>query len=340
MPIRVAINGFGRIGRNVLRSAKESGRQDLDFVAVNDLTDNDTLAHLLKYDSVHGPYPGQVALTEDGLLVDGDALRVFSERDPEKLPWAELDIDVVVEATGFFRSRELAAKHITAGARKVIITAPAKGEDVTLVLGVNQDRYDPENHHVISNASCTTNCLSPVVKVLVEAFGFKRGLMTTIHSYTNDQRILDTPHKDLRRARAAAMSMIPTTTGAAKATALVLPEVTGKLDGMAIRVPTPDVSLVDLVAEVERDTTVEEVNAAFEGAASGTLEGVLEFSSEPLVSIDYTGHPASSIVDGASTAVMDKRLVKVLAWYDNEWGYSSRVVDLVGYVGKRLPARV
>ena len=340
MSIRVAINGFGRIGRNVLRAAKESGRTDLDFVAVNDLTDNATLAHLLKYDSVHGRYPGDVGVTGDGLVVDGDDLRVYSERDPADLPWKELDIDVVVEATGIFRSRETAGKHLTAGARKVVITAPAKDEDVTLVLGVNQESYDPESHHIISNASCTTNCLSPVVKVLLDNFGFKRGLMTTIHSYTNDQRILDTPHKDLRRARAAAMSMIPTTTGAAKATALVLPEVEGKLDGMAIRVPTPDVSLVDLVAEVERDTTEEEVNSALEQASEGALQGVLAYSREPLVSIDYTGHPASSIVDAASTSVMDGRMIKVLAWYDNEWGYSSRVVDLVGFVGERLPARV
>ena len=340
MPIRVAINGFGRIGRNVLRRAKESGRDDLDFVAVNDLTDNHTLAHLLRWDSIHGRYPGEVEVTAEGLMVDGDQLRVFSERDPADLPWKDLDIDVVVEATGIFRSRELASKHLTAGARKVIISAPAKNEDITLVLGVNQDRYDPEEHHIISNASCTTNCLSPVVKVLLDSFGFRQGLMTTIHSYTNDQRILDAPHKDLRRARAAAMSMIPTTTGAAKATALVLPEVEGKLDGMAIRVPTPDVSLVDLVAEVERDTTVDEVNAALDRAASGDLEGVLAFSSEPLVSIDYTGHPASSIVDGLSTSMIGDRMVKVLAWYDNEWGYSSRVVDLVGFVGERLPARV
>ncbi len=340
MPIRVAINGFGRIGRNVLRAAKQTGRDDLDFVAVNDLTDNATLAHLLKYDSVHGTYPGDVGVTDDGLVVDGDALLVFSERDPAELPWAELDIDVVVESTGIFRSRDQAAKHLQAGARKVIISAPAKNEDVTLVLGVNQDQYDPDNHDVISNASCTTNCLSPVVKVILDRFGFRRGLMTTIHSYTNDQRILDTPHKDLRRARAAAMSIIPTTTGAAKATALVLPEVEGKLDGMAFRVPTPDVSIVDLVAEVDRDTDVAEVNEALRAAANGGLDGILAYSDEPLVSIDYTGHPASAIVDGSSTNVIDDRLVKVVAWYDNEWGYSSRVVDLVEFVGKRLPARV
>jgi len=339
MAIRVAINGFGRIGRNVLRAAKQADT-DLDFVAVNDLTDNETLAHLLKYDSVHGAYPGSVAVSDDGLVVDGDGLKVFSERDPAQLPWADLGIDVVVESTGRFTQRDQAAAHLQAGARKVIISAPGKQEDITVVLGVNHEQYDPETHDVISNASCTTNCLSPVVKVLLDTFGWERGLMTTVHSYTNDQRILDTPHKDLRRARAAAMSMIPTTTGAAKATGLVLPAVKGKIDGMAIRVPTPDVSLVDLVAVVGRDTTAGEVNEAFRAAAHGPLQGVLAFSDEPLVSIDYTGNPASSIVDGVSTNVLDGRLVKVLAWYDNEWGYSSRVVDLVSYVGQRLPSRV
>jgi glyceraldehyde 3-phosphate dehydrogenase len=336
MAIRVAINGFGRIGRNVLRFAKQSGRDDIDFVAVNDLTDSETLAHLLRYDSVHGRYPGTVEVTGDGLRVDGDELRVLSERDPAALPWGELDIDVVVEGTGVFRDRAGAAKHLEAGASKVIITAPAKNEDVTVVLGVNEDDYDPDAHDVISNASCTTNCLAPVVKVLLERFGFRHGLMTTIHAYTNDQNILDLPHKDLRRARAAAMSMIPTTTGAAKATALVIPEVEGKLDGMAIRVPTPDVSVVDLVAHVEQDVTAEEVNEAFREASEGALEGILGFSDEPLVSIDYTTDPRSSIVDGISTAVIDGGLVKVLAWYDNEWGYSARVVDLVAYVGERL----
>ncbi len=340
MPIRVAINGFGRIGRNVLRAAKGAGLEELDFVAVNDLTDRDTLAHLLRYDSVHGRYPGEVGTYDEGLVVDGDQIRVLSERDPGALPWSELGVEVVVESTGLFRKREDAAKHLDAGARKVIISAPAKGEDVTVVLGVNTDAYDPEEHHVISNASCTTNCLAPVVKVLLDRFGFRRGLMTTIHSYTNDQALLDAPHKDLRRARAAAVSMIPTTTGAARATALVLPEVEGKLDGMAIRVPTPDVSLVDLVAEVESDVTVEEVNEAFRDAAGGNLDGILAHSDEPLVSVDYTGHPASSIVDGPSTSVIDGRIVKVLAWYDNEWGYSTRVVDLVRHVGERLPAAV
>lgn len=336
MAVRVAINGFGRIGRNVLRSAKQSGRTDIDFVAVNDLTDAGTLAHLLRYDSVHGRYPGTVEVTDEGLVVDGDIIRVLSERDPAQLPWSDLDVDIVVESTGFFTKREGAAKHLSAGARKVIISAPAKDEDITIVLGVNEDKYDPDSHHVISNASCTTNCLAPVVKVLSDRFGFRHGLMTTIHSYTNDQNILDLPHKDLRRARAAAMSMIPTTTGAAKATGLVLPEVKGRIDGMAIRVPTPDVSLVDLVAEVEKETTADEVNAVFTEMAEGPLNGILGVSDEPLVSIDYTSNPLSSIVDTMSTSVMQGRMVKVLSWYDNEWGYSSRVADLVSYVGERL----
>jgi glyceraldehyde 3-phosphate dehydrogenase len=340
MAIRAAINGFGRIGRNVLRSAKQSGATDIDFVAVNDLTDASTLAHLLRYDSVHGRYPGTVDVSAEGLLVDGDEVRVLSERDPAKLPWADLGVDIVIESTGRFSDRDSAAKHLDAGAKKVIISAPGKKEDITIVLGVNQTAYDPERHHVISNASCTTNCLAPVVKVLSDAFGFRHGLMTTIHSYTNDQQILDLPHKDLRRARAAAMSMIPTTTGAAKATGLVLPEVAGRIDGMAIRVPTPDVSLVDLVAVVERDVTEDEVNTAFREAADGPMGGVLGVSDEPLVSVDYTGDPRSSIVDTLSTKVIDGRMVKILAWYDNEWGYSSRVVDLVGYVGERLPSAV
>ena len=340
MAIRVAINGFGRIGRNVLRSAKQSGRKDIDFVAVNDLTDAGTLAHLLSYDSVHRRYPGEVETKDGALWVDGDEIRVFSERDPAKLPWEDLGVDIVVESTGFFTDRDGAAKHLTAGARKVIISAPAKKEDITVVLGVNESSYDPDKHHVISNASCTTNCLAPVVKVLLDEFGIRHGLMTTIHSYTNDQAVLDLPHKDLRRARAAAMSMIPTTTGAAKATALVLPEMKGRIDGMAIRVPTPDVSIVDFVAELERDTTTEEVNAAFQAAADGPMNGILGLSDEPLVSIDYTGDPRSSVVDTLSTAVMDGRMVKVLAWYDNEWGYSTRVVDLVSYVGERLTATV
>jgi glyceraldehyde 3-phosphate dehydrogenase len=335
----VAINGFGRIGRNVLRSAKQSGRTDIDFVAVNDLTDAATLAHLLQYDSVHRRYPGAVSVSKNGIEVDGDEMRVLSERDPAKLPWGDLGIDVVIESTGLFSDRASAQKHIDAGASKVIISAPGKQEDVTIVLGVNEDAYDPDEHHVISNASCTTNCLAPVVKVITEAFGFRHGLMTTIHAYTNDQRILDLPHKDLRRARAAAMSMIPTTTGAAKATGLVLPEVAGRIDGMAIRVPTADVSIVDLVVEVDKDTTADEVNAAFRSAADGAMKGILGVSEKPLVSIDYTGDPHSSTVDALSTAVMQGRMLKVLSWYDNEWGYSSRVVDLVSYIGERLPAK-
>ncbi len=340
MAIRAAINGFGRIGRNVLRSAKQSGHDNIDFVAVNDLTDAATLAHLLRYDSIHGRYPGAVEVSDRGLIVEGDEIRVLSERDPAKLPWGDLGVDIVIEATGFFRDRDSAAKHLEAGAKKVIISAPAKNEDITIVLGVNQDAYDPDKHDVISNASCTTNCLSPVVKVLSDSFGFRRGLMTTIHSYTNDQRILDLPHSDLRRARAAAMSMIPTTTGAAKATGLVLPEVAGRIDGMAIRVPTPNVSIVDLIAELEQDVTEDEVNAVFRAAAEGPMSGILGVSDEPLVSVDYTGDPRSSVVDALSTKVIDGRMVKVIAWYDNEWGYSSRVVDLVGYIGERLPAGV
>jgi glyceraldehyde 3-phosphate dehydrogenase len=338
MSARVAINGFGRIGRNVLRYAKQSA-PDLDFVAVNDLTDNATLAHLLRYDSIHGRYPGEVEAVEGGLRVDGDQLKVFAEKDPAKLPWRDLDVDIVVESTGLFTDREKAAKHLEAGARKVIISAPAKKEDVTIVLGVNQGMYDPEKHDVISNASCTTNCLAPVVKVIMERFGLRHGFMTTVHSYTNDQSILDLPHKDLRRARAAALSMIPTTTGAARATSLVIPEVKGKIDGIAIRVPTPDVSIVDLVCEVERETTAEEVNEAFRAAAAGELKGILGVEEEELVSIDFTGDSRSSIVDMSSTSVIDGRLVKVLSWYDNEWGYSARVVDLVRYVGERLPVQ-
>jgi glyceraldehyde 3-phosphate dehydrogenase len=336
MSLKVAINGFGRIGRLVLRAAKQAGRTDLDFVAVNDLTDNKTLAHLLKYDSVHRAYPGTVEVSDSGLTVDGDELKVFSERDPSQLPWGELGVDVVIEATGVFRDRDGAAKHLEAGAKKVIITAPGKREDVTIVLGVNEDMYDPDNHHIISNASCTTNCLAPVVKTVLDAFGIRKGLMTTIHAYTNGQVMLDMPHKDLRRGRAGAMSMTPTTTGAARATALGIPEVKGNIEGMAIRVPTPDVSLVDLTVEVETETSAEAVNEALRASAAGPMKGILHVSDEPLVSIDYTGHSASSIVDALSTAVMDGNLVKVLSWYDNEWGYSERVVDLAKYVGDRL----
>jgi glyceraldehyde 3-phosphate dehydrogenase len=332
---RVAINGFGRIGRNILRAAKKYDAE-LDFVAVNDITDNKTLAHLLRYDSVHGRYPGSVEASADGLVVDGDDLRVLAERDPAKLPWKDLGVDIVFESTGRFTSRADAAKHLDAGARKVVITAPAKNEDLTIVMGVNDDMYDADKHHVISNASCTTNCLAPVVKVLLDAFGFSRGLMTTVHSYTNDQNILDLPHKDLRRARAAAMSIIPTTTGAAKATALVLPQVKGKIDGMAMRVPTPDVSVVDLTAEVEQAVTVDAINTAFRSAADGNLRNILAVSDEPLVSVDYIGNSASSIVDLLSTFVIGDRMVKVMAWYDNEWGYSVRCVDLAGLIAKTL----
>ncbi len=338
MAARVAINGFGRIGRNILRAAFGRKTEDLEFVAVNDLTDAETLAHLFKYDSVHGIFPGEVR-TEDNLLhISGTPVRVLSERDPSKLPWDELGVDIVLEATGFFRSREAAAQHLEAGADKVIITAPAKTPDVTIVLGVNSGDYDPASHHVLSNASCTTNCVAPVAKVLDENFGFERGLMTTIHSYTNDQRILDLPHKDLRRARAAALSIIPTTTGAARAISLVLPELEGKVDGMALRVPTPNVSLVDLVATVERETNTREVNEAFRCAAAGELAGILEYSDEPLVSIDYVGNPASSIVDSLATSVLDGHMIKIIAWYDNEWGYSNRSLELASFVAARLPA--
>src|SRR5688572_8197600 len=335
MATKVAINGFGRIGRNILRAAKKH-KAGFDFVAVNDITDNTTLAHLLKYDSVHGKYDGTVQPTEGGLLVDGDKLRVTSEKDPAALPWKELGVDIVFESTGRFTEREAAAKHLAAGAKKVIITAPAKGEDVTIVMGVNEDKYDAKAHTIISNASCTTNCLVPVVKVLRDKFGFKRGVMMTCHSYTNDQNILDLPHKDLRRARAAAMSMIPTTTGAAKATALVIPELKGKIDGLSIRVPTPDVSVVALTAELEKNVSVEDVNNAFREAAKGELKGILDVSEEPLVSVDYIGNPASSIIDLMSTFVVQDQLIKVLSWYDNEWGYSVRCVDLAGYIAKSL----
>jgi glyceraldehyde 3-phosphate dehydrogenase len=335
MTKRVAINGFGRIGRNVIRAAMAGGAGDLEFVAVNDLTDTKTLAHLLKYDSVHGRFAGTVEPAPDGLHVNGKTMKVLSEKDPAALPWKDLGVDFVLECTGRFTDRDSAAKHLEAGARKVIISAPAKKEDITIVYGVNHTGYDPARHHVISNASCTTNCLVPVVKVVREAFGFVRGFMTTVHSYTNDQQILDLPHKDLRRARAAALSIIPTTTGAAKATALVIPEVKGKIDGIALRVPTADVSLVDLTCTVERPTTVEEVNAAFVAAAAGPLRGVLAVSTEPLVSIDYVGNLMSSTVDALSTIVLEGTLVHVSSWYDNEMGYSARCVDLLKYLGSR-----
>ncbi|TFG46294.1 MAG: type I glyceraldehyde-3-phosphate dehydrogenase [Gemmatimonadales bacterium] len=336
MAVKVGINGFGRIGRNVVRAAKKMGSTDLDFVAVNDLTDTKTLAHLLKYDSVHGRFDGTVEAREGALVVNGDTMKVLSEQDPSKLPWKELGVDVVLEATGRFTDREHAAMHLSAGARKVVISAPAKKEDVTIVYGVNNDSYDPASHHIISNASCTTNCLVPVVKVILERFGFVHGFMTTIHSYTNDQKILDLPHKDLRRARAAAVSIIPTSTGAAKATALVIPEVKGKIDGVALRVPTPDVSVVALTVEVKKRTTVEEVNAAFREYAEGAMKGVLAVSDEPLVSVDYIGDVASSTIDLLSTNVVDGTLVSVTSWYDNEMGYSARCVDLMSYIGARL----
>ena len=337
MGIRVGINGFGRIGRNVLRAALRDAPADdgPSFVAVNDITSAETLAHLLKYDSVLGNLDEEVAVDGDGLRVGDLRFRVLSERDPANLPWGDLGVDVVVESTGFFTKRDDAARHLAGGAKKVIISAPAKGPDVTVVLGVNDDRYDPSRHHVISNASCTTNCLAPVAKVLHERFGLRRGWMTTVHSYTNDQKLLDLPHKDLRRARAAGVSMIPTTTGAAVAVGEVLPELRGKLDGIAMRVPTPNVSVVDLVAQVERDASPDTVNAAFRAAADGPLAGILQLSTEPLVSIDFKGNPHSSIVDASYTKVLENDFVKVLAWYDNEWGYSSRCIDLIKAIAAR-----
>jgi glyceraldehyde 3-phosphate dehydrogenase len=335
--IRIGINGFGRIGRNTLRAAKKLGIRDLDFVAVNDLTDTKTLAHLLKYDSVHGRFSGDVKAEKDALVVDGDSMRVLSEKDPAKLPWKDLGVDVVLESTGRFTDRDAAALHLAGGAKKVIISAPAKKEDVTLVYGVNHQSYDPAKHHIISNASCTTNCLVPVVKVILDRFGFVNGFMTTVHSYTNDQQILDLPHKDLRRARAAALSIIPTTTGAAKATSLVLPELKGKIDGVSLRVPTPDVSVVALTCTVEKTTSADEVNNAFRAAAAnGPLKDVLTVSDEPLVSVDYIGSLRSSTVDALSTNVVAGTLVNVTSWYDNEMGYSARCVDLLRYVGERL----
>jgi glyceraldehyde 3-phosphate dehydrogenase len=337
MAIRVGINGFGRIGRQVVRAAKQQGVKELDFVAVNDLTDTKTLAHLFKYDSVHRTYPGAVAATGQGISIDGDEMRVYAEKDPTKLPWKELKVDIVLESTGRFTNAADARKHIDGGARKVIISAPAKQEDITIVIGVNDDKYDPAKHHIISNASCTTNCLVPMVKVIRDAFGFVRGSMITVHSYTNDQNILDLPHKDLRRARAAAQSIIPTTTGAAKATSLVIPELKGKLDGISVRVPTPDVSFNDLAAVVERAVTVEQVNEAYrKAAASGPLKGILDYSEEELVSADYIGNAFSCIIDSKVTNVIDGTLVKVSGWYDNEWGYASRCVDLLRLVGRKL----
>jgi glyceraldehyde 3-phosphate dehydrogenase len=328
MALKAGINGFGRIGRNVFRAAHATGA-DIDWVGVNDITDTKTLAHLLKYDTILGPFPGEVDYTDDAIVVDGDELRVFSERDPAALPWADAGADVVIESTGLFTKREDAAKHLEAGAKKVIITAPATEPDVTLALGVNDDAYDPQQHHVISNASCTTNCLAPVAKVLHDSVGIERGIMTTIHAYTADQRLQDAPHKDLRRARAAAANLVPTSTGAAKAIGLVVPELDGKLNGIAVRAPVIDGSVVDLVCEVGRPTSAEEVNEAFAARAdSGPLEGILKYSEDPIVSSDIITSPYSSVFDAPLTMVIDERLVKVVAWYDNEWGYSNRVVDL------------
>ena len=330
MSIKVGINGFGRIGRAVLKNILQDPEcSNIEITGINDLTDPVTLAHLLKYDSVQGIFPHEVTSNSDGILIDGKAIKVISEREPVKLPWIDLEVDIVIESTGLFTKREAAKQHLDAGAKKVIISAPSKNPDVTIVLGVNEESYLPEEHKIISNASCTTNCLAPVAKVLHDNFIIKKGLMTTIHSYTNDQRILDLPHSDLRRARAANVSMIPTTTGAAKAVALVLPEIEGRLDGMAIRVPTPNVSLIDLVVEVEKNACAEQVNELFHEAAGDRLKNILRVEKNPLVSIDYNGDPFSSIVDGPSTKVMKDNLIKVLAWYDNEWGYSNRVKDLL-----------
>lgn len=332
MTIKVAINGFGRIGRNALKAKYISNVEEVEIVAINDLTDPSTLAHLLKYDSIFGRFHGSVEAKEGAIIVDGKEIKVFAEKDPEQLPWGELGVDIVIESTGLFTEKDKASKHLTAGAKKVIISAPAKNEDITIVLGVNEDKYDPQNHHIISNASCTTNCLAPVAKVMDEKFGIVKGMMTTVHAYTNDQRILDLPHKDLRRSRAAAQSIIPTTTGAAKAVALVLPQLKGKLNGMAMRVPTPTVSVVDVVFELERETTAYEINETLRAAAD---DWVLGYSEEPLVSMDYKQDPRSSIVDGLSTMVMGGKLAKVLSWYDNEWAYSNRIIDLAKYIGEK-----
>ena len=334
MAVRVGINGFGRIGRNVLRAGLN--KKELDFVAVNDLTDAKTLAHLLKYDSVHGKLGPQIEAKKDAILVEGKEIKVFAIKDPGQLPWKDLGVEAVLESTGRFTDREGGSKHIQAGAKKVVISAPAKDPDISLVLGVNEKEYNPSKHHIISMGSCTTNCLAPIAKILVDEFGVEYGLMTTIHSYTNDQVILDFPHRDLRRARAAGMSMIPTTTGAATALALVIPELKGKMDGMAIRVPTPNVSVVDLVVQLKKDTTAEGINKVLKSYAEGKLKGILSFSEEPLVSIDFNGNPHSSIVDGLSTKVIGGKMAKIISWYDNEWGFSNRMVDLLLYLfGKK-----
>jgi len=334
MSIKVGINGFGRIGRNAFKAGLLH-HDDIEVVGINDLYDTETLAHLLKYDSVFGKFEAEIEAEKDYITVNGKKIRVTSEKDPAALPWKELGADIVIESTGVFRDRDAAAKHLDAGAKKVIISAPAKNEDITIVLGVNEQKYDPEKHHIISNASCTTNCLAPVAKVLNDEFGIRKGLMTTVHSYTNDQRILDLPHKDIRRARAAALNIIPTTTGAAKAVELVLPELKGKLNGMALRVPTPTVSIVDFVAELEQDVTEDAVNAALKKASENELKGILGFSEESLVSMDYKGNPLSSIVDAELTMCIENNMVKVISWYDNEWGYSCRVMDLVKYIWEK-----
>jgi glyceraldehyde 3-phosphate dehydrogenase len=334
MSVKVGINGFGRIGRNFFRAARSQG-VDFDFVAVNDITDSGTLAHLLKYDSVLGNLDADIAATDEGITVDGDEFKVLSEKDPGNLPWKELGVEVVVESTGLFTDRDSAEKHLSAGAQKVIISAPAKGEDITIVLGVNEDQYDPDNHHVISNASCTTNCVVPMASVLEEAFGIDRALMTTCHAYTNDQNLLDLPHKDLRRARAAAINIVPASTGAAKATSLAIPKLKGKMDGMAFRVPVPDGSVTDLVCILEREASTEDVNGAFKEASQGRLDGLLKYTEDPLVSSDVVGDPHSCVFDALSTMAIGN-MVKVIGWYDNEWGYSNRLVELTKLVAERL----
>ena len=332
MAVRVGINGFGRIGRQVLKAILEGYEDELEVVAVNDLTTPATLAHLFKWDSTYGPWDGEVEASENSIIIDGREIRVFAEREPGKIPWCDLEVELVIESTGLFTDAAKARAHLDAGAKKVIITAPAKGEDITIVLGVNEDQYDPARHHIVSNASCTTNCLAPVAKVLHERFGIVRGLMTTVHAYTNDQQLLDGPHRDLRRARAAATNIVPTTTGAARAVALVLPELKGKFDGFAMRVPVPTVSVIDFVVELSRATTADDINAAFREAAEDELNGILGYTDEPLVSSDFRGDSRSAIVDGLSTMVLDGTLAKVVAWYDNEWGYSCRVADLAYYM--------
>jgi glyceraldehyde 3-phosphate dehydrogenase (phosphorylating) len=335
MTTRIGINGFGRIGRQSLKAMLERYPRDLEVVAVNDLTDTKTNAHLLKYDSTYGRFPGEVEATADSLIVNGHTVKVLSQRDPAQIPWGDLGIDIVLESTGLFTDATKASAHLQGGAKKVIISAPAKGEDITMVLGVNEDMYDPARHKIISNASCTTNCLAPAAKVINDAFGIEKGLMNTIHSYTNDQRILDQVHKDLRRARTAGVNIIPTSTGAARALALVIPELKGRFDGMSLRVPTVTVSVVDFVATLRKETSKEEVNEAFKQAAAGPLKGILEYSDEPLVSMDFRGDPHSSIIDGLSTMVEGSNLVKVLAWYDNEWGYSCRIADLTNFIAQK-----